>query len=192
MQKSAKEVIRKEALARRRGLSEAYRRQASEAIMNRLCEETVWQKAGTVFLYYGYKDEVQTEGLISHALSEGKRVYLPRVISDDEMVFIRIHSLYGMESGAFGIKEPPYRAGDKESVSEADRPDMIIVPCVAVSRGGNRIGHGRGYYDRYLSLMGDVPLVCLAFDCQLADEFEAESTDIRMKTIITEHEIIRT
>ncbi|MBQ9360368.1 MAG: 5-formyltetrahydrofolate cyclo-ligase [Lachnospiraceae bacterium] len=192
MQKNIKENIRKEVLARRRGLSEVYRKQASEAIMNRLCEETVWQKAVTVFLYYGYKDEVQTERLILQALSEGKKVYLPRVISDEEMAFLRIQSLDDLESGAFGIKEPPYRGDDRKNTSETDRPDIIVVPCVAVSRDGNRIGHGKGYYDRYLSLIGDVPFLCLAFDCQLVGAFEAESMDIRMDTIITEHETIRT
>ena len=182
-----KAAVRREAAERRHKLPPGYRIKASSEIAGRLMSEGVWKSASAVFLYYGYGDEVQTEELIEAALKENKAAALPKVISDSEMAFIRFTSLQDMQKGAFGIPEP---VGDKETGC-GFRPDIIIVPCVAVDRRGNRAGHGKGYYDRFLKEYSDSLFVCTAFDCQLTEEFEAEDTDIKMDMIITEKEIIR-
>ena len=181
----AKAEARRQALKRRSLIPGEYREQASLEISKRLVGCREWKEAGNVFLYYGYKDEVQTEELIKEALREGKGVFLPKIVSDSRMVFIRLPSLSGLEKGAYGIPEP--RGEEQADV----RPDIIVVPCVAVDRSGNRIGRGKGYYDRFLTGHTDRPLICLAFDVQLSCGFETEATDIRMGLIITEKEILR-
>ncbi|MBQ8956234.1 MAG: 5-formyltetrahydrofolate cyclo-ligase [Lachnospiraceae bacterium] len=185
----SKSAIRAWASERRRALNEDYRKQASVKIAEKLMSESIWKEAGCIYLYYGCGDEVLTEALILEALKSGNKVFLPRVVSDSSMVFIQITSLDNMESGAFGIPEP---ACEGSKVSEI-RPDIIIVPCVAVDRSGNRAGHGKGYYDRFFAEWGgnDIPKVCLAFDCQIAEDFETGDTDVRMDMIITEKEIIK-
>ncbi len=183
-----KREARKEASKRCGELEEAYMTEASLKIAERLMDEPVWQKASEVFIYFGVKSEVRTEELIRTALKSGKTVFLPRVISPEEMVFIKTDSVRQTEKGAFGIPEPVY---DKERTAD-HAPDLVIVPCVAVDRGGNRAGHGKGYYDRYLSKVKEAFRICPAYDCQLFDLIETDDNDIGMDMIITESRIIRT
>lgn len=161
--------------------------EASADISGRLRMESVWTDAEDIFFYYGCGYEVRTEEMIRDALNAGKRVFLPKVISGNDMVFIEILSPEDTEYGAFGIPEPVY----DEMKPASECPDIVIVPCVAVDRYGNRAGHGRGYYDRYLKSMQQVPFICPAFDCQIFDHIETDDNDIRMDIIITEKEIIR-
>ena len=143
--------------------------------------------ASSVFLYYSCGDEVQTDDVIDRALSEGKKVALPRVISDSDMVFIEISSAKDMVSGTYNIPEP-----EDKGIYTYRRPDLIVIPCVAVDMKGNRIGHGKGYYDRYLKDMPDVIKICLAFSTQIVEDFAAEDTDIGMDIIVTEEWIYST
>ncbi|MCR5773582.1 MAG: 5-formyltetrahydrofolate cyclo-ligase [Lachnospiraceae bacterium] len=183
-----REACRREILARRNSLTEPFIEKASETIGERLRNEPVWKEAASVCLYYGCRGEVRTEGLIRSAFDEGKKVFLPRVISDTQMVFIEVLSGEKQAEGAYGIPEPVY----DETRLMRETPGLIVVPCVAVDRKGNRLGHGKGYYDRFLEGMGKVPSVCLAFSCQITEGFMTKDTDIRIGNIITEEEIIRT
>ena len=183
----SKAEARARALHRREALGPEYRQEASHRISERLRQEGEWRDASVVFLYCGYKDEVQTAELMEAAFREGRQVFLPKVVSDSGMVFVQADPAEELVCGAYGIPEPSMSGAPGAYV----RPDIIIVPCVAADRRGNRIGHGKGYYDRSLVKYGDIPFVCLAYDCQLADEFETEDTDIKMDMIITEKEIIR-
>ena len=182
-----KKEARREALERRAALSDEYRKEASHVIAQKLRKEKSWKNASSVFMYYGYKDEVETRELIDAAVAEGKKVCLPKVISDEKMVFIEISSADDLRNGAYGIPEPVY----KETGIFTGKPELVIMPCVALDRRGNRAGHGRGYYDRFLSGMKDVPLVCLAYDCQILDSIETDDRDVRMDIMITEKETIR-
>ncbi len=177
---------RKEGMKSRALLTDIYRKEASEKIAERLRTADIWKEAADIFLYYGYKNEVQTEGLIQAALEEGKHVFLPKVVSEEDMVFIRIASMKDISEGAYGIPEPLNREPDIYT----GEPQLVTVPCVAVDREGNRAGHGRGYYDRSLGRMKDASFVCLAYDCQVLDHIETDENDIRMDVIITEKEII--
>lgn len=183
-----KREARREALKRRRGLTAGYRERASGLIAERLILEEVWKRASVIFLYYGYGDEVQTGKLMEAGLSEGKRIFLPRVVSDKDMVFIEISSFEELKAGAYGIPEPVYN--EKKICREV--PELVAVPCVACDRRGGRAGHGKGYYDRSLCAYKGVPFVCLAYDCQLLDSIETDGNDIGMDIIITEKEVIRT
>ncbi len=182
-----KKDARREAEKRRSLLAGEYMSEASAKIYARLRQESAWTDAGYVFIYYGVGYEVRTEEVIRDALQAGKRVFLPKVISGNQMVFIEVLSPEDTEYGAFGIPEPVY--DEKKAADEL--PDLVIVPCVAVDRKGNRAGHGRGYYDRYLKSMRQVPFICPAYDCQVFDHIETDDNDIRMDIIITEKEIIR-
>lgn len=183
----AKKELRREAKIRRRSLGEVYRRSASKIIAEKLGEAPFWQDASVVYLYYGCQDEVLTDEIIGAALDVEKSIYLPRVISDTEMVFIKTDSMNKLQMNELGIFEPEMPMGEVF----LETPELIVMPCVGVTVKGDRIGHGRGYYDRYLEDMTDVPLVCLAFDCQIVEDFETDETDKKVDFIITESGIIR-
>jgi 5-formyltetrahydrofolate cyclo-ligase len=179
-----KAELRKTAAKRRQGMTDEVRAKASALIAQRLFSLKEWKKASSVFLYCGSGDEVQTDVVIDRALSEGKKVALPRVISDSEMVFIEITSMEELVTGTYGIREPE-DTGEYAKYS----PDLILVPCVGADRKGRRIGHGRGYYDRYLQDMKDILKICPAYECQIVERLVTEDTDIDMDIIITEEDI---
>ncbi len=179
--------IRDEALERRKSLTTRYRHKASKSIIKLLKSMSEWINADVAYLYHNYGSEVETVKLLEESIQGNKRIFLPKVESDTEMRFLEFDSFYDLRKGAYGIYEPKL---NNEGGSQS--PDLIVVPCVAVDRRGNRIGHGKGYYDRFLAGIGDVPKICLAYDCQLVDDFEADESDVKMDYVITENEIIHT
>jgi 5-formyltetrahydrofolate cyclo-ligase len=97
------------------------------------------------------------------------------------MLAVRIRDLDCLVPGAYGIPEPS-DAG--ETVSAKDL-DLIIVPCVAAFKDGKRLGHGAGYYDRFLA-GGSGKTVCLCFRELLEAHIPVEDTDITMFLVVTE------
>ncbi len=182
-----KAELRRDAAKRRQGMPDEVRAKASALIAQRLFSLKEWKMAETVFLYCGCRDEVNTDEITDMALKEGKKVSLPRVISDSEMVFIEISSTEELVTGSYGIREP-----EDKGIYTQGIPDLILIPCVGVDMKGHRIGHGKGYYDRYLKDMRDVPKICPAFSTQIVEEFAAEDTDIDMDIIVTEEGIYST
>ena len=182
-----KAEIRKETLKLRDKLPAGYRRKASAKIIRTLKAMPEWKEADAVYLYYNQGSEVETDKLLEETTKGDKLIFLPRVMSDTEMLFLEFDSFYDLKKGKYGIYEPelPYDLYEQ-------LPNLIVVPCVAVDRCGNRIGHGKGYYDRRLSEFPDVTTVCLAYDCQIVDEFKTEDTDVRMDYIITESGLTET
>lgn len=183
-----KSELRKEALQKRNMMLSDDKDKASAIIAKRLFSLNEWKEAERIFLYFGCNGEVKTEKIIKEALDSGRQVFLPRVKSDTDMVFIKIGSKdKDMEYGVFGIPEPP----DRGEYATAP-PDIIVVPCVASDEAGHRIGHGKGYYDRYLKQCAGAIKICPAYECQITDTFIPEDTDINMDIIITEERVIRT
>ncbi|KAJ2121583.1 hypothetical protein IW147_004117 [Coemansia sp. RSA 720] len=91
--------------------------------------------------------ELQTTQLIRHALQEGKRVYVPRCDGKVmQMVELKNGGLETMARNKWGILEP----GQEEQAVEPSVLEFVVVPGVAFDAQGNRCGHGKGYYDRYL------------------------------------------
>ena len=148
----------------------------SEQILAKLEQHPDFMKADTVMLYSALPDEVQTQAFLEKWHLK-KHIILPTVVGDDI-----IPVAYGKDTafavGDFNILEPqnePYTGGF----------DLIIVPGVAFDRKGNRLGRGRGYYDRFLCQHLDVKRIGICFDFQLVDEVPSEPFDIRMDEVIS-------
>ncbi|MCR5746736.1 MAG: 5-formyltetrahydrofolate cyclo-ligase [Lachnospiraceae bacterium] len=180
----SKAELRRKAAALRRAMTVEERKKASARIAERLFSLKEWREASSVFLYYGCSDEVSTESIIDRGLADGKEVMLPKVISEEEMVFINISSRDDLITGAYGIPEP------KDNGSYAYGADLLVIPCVGIDIKGNRIGHGKGYYDRYLDRLSGITKICLAFETQIVEEFEADITDVKIEKVITEKRVI--
>ena len=148
----------------------------SEKILAKLEQHPDFVKAENVMLYSALPDEVQTQAFLEKWHLK-KHIILPTVVGDDI-----IPVAYGEDTafavGDFNILEPqnePY-TGDF---------DLIVVPGVAFDSKGNRLGRGRGYYDRFLCQHLDVKRIGICFDFQLVDEVPSESFDIRMDEVIS-------
>ena len=88
-----------------------------------------------------------------------------------------------LKAGPYGIPEPCGTPGTKE-------PDLIVVPCVCASPEGKRLGHGAGYYDRFLSESRAFKM-CLCYESLLLSDLPVNETDVRMDMIVTEERLIR-
>ena len=135
-----------------------------------------YQAAQTVATYLPMDHEFDSYGLIEAAQAAGKRVLVPKVVGPGQMVFLPYDPSQLVES-YFGVLEP--RTG--QAVDKADI-DLIHVPGVAFNDRGYRIGHGGGYYDRYLA---DYPgaTISTIYDFQ-RKEFSEENHDIPVQEVI--------
>ena len=148
----------------------------SERILQRLSEHPRFLLATKVMLYASLPDEVQTLEFIE-IWRHQKTLILPTVVGDD-IIPVEYAKDTDFAVGDFNILEPqnePYH-GDF---------DLIIVPGVAFDCNGNRIGRGRGYYDRFLCQHLDVKRIGICFDFQLVDEVPTEPFDILMDEVIS-------
>jgi len=148
----------------------------SEQIMAKLERHPDFIKAERVMLYSALPDEVQTQAFLEKWHLK-KTIILPTVVGDD-IVPVAFGKDTAFSVGDFNIMEPqnePY-TGDF---------DLIIVPGVAFDRKGNRIGRGRGYYDRFLSKHLGVKRIGICFDFQLVDEVPTEPFDILMDEVLS-------
>ncbi len=117
-------------------------------IKRRLLGTYQYKNCMTVMIYASTSIEVDTFGIIEHALSVGKKVAMPRCISGTrEMTFHYVSDVSQLKKGSFGVLEPT------EDMPLADKPDkpLMVVPALMLDSFGYRLGYGGGYYDRYLS-----------------------------------------
>ena len=180
-----KAAVRKEYLSIRRSVTDKPAR--SLAIAERLFQLPEYISARTIALYKSLKSEADTDPIIARALASGKRVALPKVFGS-EMRFFEIGEGEELHKSAFGVLEP---AGDEAKHIPPGEFDLVIVPGVCFDRDKNRMGFGRGYYDRFLAKTG-AKTAALCFSAQLAprDIIPTDEYDIKMQKIITENETI--
>ena len=150
----------------------------SNALCNNiLCTER-YKTAKTILLYCPLPDEADVFPLIDNAFSNGKCVLLPKVVGDD--LELRIYK--GVESltrGAYGILEPT-----GEVFLDYDAIDLAIIPGMAFDRLGNRLGRGKGYYDRLLPRLKNAYKIGVCFPFQYFDEIPSEAHDVRMDCVM--------
>ncbi len=169
-----KKELRAQMRRRNRSLAADERVAASESIFRRVEVLPAFAAARTVALYCSLPDEPDTVGVLER-WSAVKKIYLPRV-GGDTMCFCE----YGpdeMCAGAFGITEPSAgaRACDPAAI------DLIIVPGVAFTAAGARMGRGRGYYDKYLSQPNVRAVkVGVCFAHQIVADLPMEPHDVAM------------
>ena len=152
----------------------------SEAVMRRVEELAEFRRAKVVLLYWSMADEVQTHAFVERWYRE-KTLLLPCVQGDD-LVLRQYTGPECMVSGEqFGIGEPT-----GPEWTDLGAVELIVVPGVAFDSEGNRMGRGRGFYDRLLKSTPRATKVGVAYDFQLLDHIVTEPHDVRMDRVITE------
>ncbi|MDE5608634.1 MAG: 5-formyltetrahydrofolate cyclo-ligase [Muribaculaceae bacterium] len=172
-----KDEIRRHVRNHKSLLTDEDRRRAAEAVFSRLETLTQFLLADNILVYYSLPDELSTLEFIDRWHGR-KHFFLPRVNGLD--LDILPYERTRLHLGAFRIEEP---LGD-ETADIADI-DLIIVPAVAFDPQGNRVGRGRGYYDRLLARAKSVT-IGVGYDFQLFDSVETEPHDIPLDIVITE------
>jgi 5-formyltetrahydrofolate cyclo-ligase len=158
-----------------------------------------FREATSIVLYSGLSNEVATDLIARRVLAGGRPLAYPKVVGHDppRLAFFRVGSLEHLSLGAYGILEPNAEATEAGEVDVKDF-DCIVVPGVAFDVLGNRVGFGKGFYDRRLSTLSNGShskasvIVALAYGFQvMKDALPVEPHDVRMDMIVTEKEVLR-
>ena len=194
-----KKEIRARALKERKELPPEVKSSYDREIQRLAAAHPFFQNAREIYCYASFRDEVVTFGLMEQAWRDGKRVAVPRVTDGLRMEFCYIDSFRQLQPGYFGIPEPQeglcnQAAGARglsgaagRGLPEAGKDDILmILPGAAFDRRGNRIGYGKGFYDRYLQEFPLCRRMGLAYSVQCVEEIPAQEWDVRAEAVITE------
>ena len=168
-------------LRKRSALDRDYMKSAGDVIQRQVLASEEYRAAKSVFVYVSVGNEPPTDLIIRAALRDGKRVYVPKCVSAHTMEAARLYDPEDLEPGAHGIPEP-------REITETASPaelDLVVVPCVAASPDGRRLGHGAGYYDRFLK-DGAERAVCLCFREMLRGDIPTEGHDAVMGKVVSD------
>lgn len=184
----SKEDLRRKYLTIRRSLTEQEVALKSEKIIQQIIESDRFQKAEIVHSYLPIikNREVNTIQLVEHCFDTGKTVVIPKVEDEHKMSHHILNSFKDLKTNNWGVQEPTQL--NPIPVSEID---LIIVPMVCGDYNRNRIGYGKGFYDRFLS-QTDAFKIGLLYNCTLTDNIiPVEDFDQKPDWLITETQIIR-
>ena len=182
-----KNEIRKRILERRASLPADILERAGKKAAERLMLMEEYEKANTVMLYMDFRNEVPTTEMIEIIRSSEKKLLLPLINEEFRIVAYEVPKEGPLSdyliTSKFGIEEPnPVRCIEADPASI----DLIIVPGTVFDQFENRIGCGKGCYDRYLAQLPSTAFkLALAYDFQVLQCIPADPTDIRMDKIMT-------
>lgn len=182
-----KSSIRVLSIERRKAISYEDRIGLSDRITNQVIALNEWKTADIILAYADYNHEVATDKLVLNAMLSGKKVYMP-ITKGSDMEFFQIHTLDEMRPGNYGIREPIGLESEQYHFKQSDQI-LMLVPGTAFDKEKNRMGYGKGYYDRYLERYPIQERIGLAFACQIFDTIPHEKTDIKMKKVVSESAI---
>lgn len=172
-------------LEKRNRMTESERAQKSRVICERLFAMEEFCAAQDILLYASYGSEVETDAVFERAIALGKRVYYPRV-NGEEMDFFRVRALSELTEGYKGIREPV--AVEKNMFCANGSYALLVMPGVAFDQSRNRIGYGKGFYDRFLQggFAGHKIALCFCVQILTQGRIPVEETDIKPDAVISE------
>ncbi|MEG1586674.1 MAG: 5-formyltetrahydrofolate cyclo-ligase [Bacteroidales bacterium] len=171
--------IRKLLAERKKEYSFEWKLQASELIFSRLETTELFQQAECILLYHALPDEVQTASFISRWHTR-KQILLP-VVEGDHLL-IRAYHPDTLIKGSYGIYEP---AG--QTITDLSKIDLAIIPGVGFDKYGNRLGRGKGYYDRLLPTLRTLR-IGIGFSWQVIEQIPTESFDHPLDGVFTDND----
>ena len=152
----------------------------SRIIVDKIIKLPIYQKSKIIALYRSMYDEVDTNYLINYSLKCGKIVLLPKVIGND-LVFLRINKYTEYQKSNFGVMEPIYKVDDVYT----GMIDLAVIPGVAFDCDNNRLGYGKGYYDRFLKLNSCFK-IGICFSSLMVKSVDANNLDVKMDLVIND------
>jgi len=180
-----RETARRHLRARRRALEPSERRTAQCTIARNLQRMRAYQRARTIAVYCGIDGEVDLSSVVAHAQSSGKSTFAP-ILARNGLRFIEIGTNDALRRNRFGIPEPE---GGRRI--DPRRLDVVLTPLVAFDDRGNRLGMGKGYYDRTFGFLKmrthwrKPKLIGVGFDFQKVDHLATQHWDVPLWGAVT-------
>lgn len=173
-----KSALRRQIREQKRAMTQAQIELASARLGELFASTEQYRNARTIYGYLPYNQEVRTIPILERALKDGKRVAVPKVYGD-EMKFIYMTDLSQIEKGYAGIPEPIADA------PVADDPAaLVLMPGLAFTKNGDRMGYGGGFYDKFLAAEQSHPTVALCYDFQIVETLPTEQYDIPVDLVL--------
>ena len=164
------------------------KKECDYSICEKLCSLELYKKSEIVLIYVSLDDEVETDLIIKNALKDKKKVAVPFCTDNmGNMDFYLIDSLYDLKIGSFNVREPDINSCKKLCSFENS---IIIVPALCFDKSGNRLGFGKGYYDRFLAKHSFIS-VGLCYDELLVEYVPTDEHDKQVDYIITQSTVIK-
>lgn len=177
--KEKKRLLRQLIYKRKKEYSKEDLLNYSTDVLKLLCSEPAWAQAEVVLLYYSLPDEVFTHDLV-HKWNKYKQIILPVVVGDI-LELRRYSGPQDLVKGSYGILEP---CGELFTAYETI--DLVVVPGVAFDNYGNRMGRGKGYYDKLLPSIEAYKIgICFPFQYFKDEVIPSDKHDIQMDKIVT-------
>lgn len=173
-----KKQLRKQIRERKKEFSLSEKIELSRPIFEKIEKEELFKEAKVVLLYYSMDDEVYTHDFVGKHYKT-KTILLPCVDGDD-LILRQYLGIESMKAGEqFGILEPVGK-----EFNDLEKIDLMIIPGVAFDKEKNRLGRGRGFYDRLLKTVNATKIgVC--FDFQIVEQVPTEDFDVKMDVVIS-------
>ena len=173
-----KKELRRQIREQKRAMTEEQINTASARLGELFCNCEQYKQAKTIYGYLPYNQEVRTVPMLEQAMRDGKRVAVPKCYGD-EMRFIYMNDLSKVEKGYAGIPEPI--ADDPV----ADDPTaLVLMPGLAFTEDGKRMGYGGGFYDKFLAAEPNHSTVALCYAFQMVDYIPTEDYDIPVDCVL--------
>lgn len=173
-----KKELRQHIRQKKRAMKDSEIEAASARLGELFLASEQYRQANTVYGYLPYNQEVRTTPMLERALQDGKRVAVPKIFGD-EMKFIYLTDLSQVEKGYAGIPEPI------EDGPVADDPDaLVLMPGMAFTKNGDRMGYGGGFYDKFLAGEPNHPTIALCYGFQIVDQIPTEDYDIPVDLVL--------
>ena len=180
-----KKTLRKRILQARDAMGKQERKRAEVLLTERILGHQWFYLSDVVLGYACYGSEINIDEILLEALRKGKRLYLPKV-EGEEMSFYRVDDLSKLSEGYKGIREPEGNTERYVHVPAEHGRELMLMPGVAFDPLRNRMGYGKGFYDRFLSDKPDLQLCTIAvgFACQMVERVPCGKRDIRPYQVI--------
>lgn len=173
-----KKELRRQIRQRKREMTPEQIETASAKLRKLFLTTEQYRQAKTVYGYLPYNQEVRTVPLLEQALRDGKQVAVPKVYGE-EMRFIYMTDLTCVEKSEMGIPEPV-----ADGPVANDPTALVLMPGVAFTKDGKRIGYGGGYYDKFLYAEPNHPTVALCYEFQIVEQLPTEEYDIPVNLVL--------
>ena len=173
--------LRKIIKDKKRQYSSSQLEELSLSVLSQLTGNMFFQKAHTILMYYSLPDEVNTHFLIDKMVREGKQVLLPVVIDSENMEIREYTGIQDLKEGAFHIMEPIGKLFPRNRYSDIE---VAVIPGMGFDDESNRLGRGKGYYDRFLQQVPHLYKIGVCFPFQKLANIPTEETDIKMNEVI--------
>jgi 5-formyltetrahydrofolate cyclo-ligase len=179
-----KKELRKEIKKKIKTINPEDKRIFSHTLLEKIEQLPEFERANTILAFWSLPDEIQTHAFLDK-WSAYKCILLP-VIDGENLNIKYYRGKNTLKTAAYNISEPTgplFKAYDKI--------DLVLVPGVGFDKEGNRLGRGKGYYDKLLPLLSGVK-VGICFSCQIVDCISPDAWDIKMDKVITPDCVLKT